>query len=115
MSDFQKIYMRRFGTSTISSTLATSDYFELTVAQTTTQSISTYTPTDLLNNSESFEELYQLTCLSIGIFFCVFLLYCFAKKIFVYEKVLIIFLFLFLFYEFCTIFFYLSRLKGVEY
>ncbi len=68
MSDFQKIYMRRFGTSTISSTLATSDYFELTVAQTTTQSISTYTPTDLLNNSESFEELYQLTCLSIGIF-----------------------------------------------
>jgi len=69
MSDFQKIYLRRFGTSTISSTLATSDYFESTVAQTTTQSISTYTPTDLLNNSESFEDLNQITCLRIGNFF----------------------------------------------
>jgi len=85
------ILQNRFGTSTISSTLATSDYFESKVAQTTTQSVSTYTSTDLLNNSKSFEELYQLTCLSIGIFFCVFLLYCFAKKFFVYEKVLFIF------------------------
>ena len=67
MSDFQKIYMRRFGTSTISSTLTTTVYFESTVAQ-TTQSISTYTPTDHLNSSESFEELNQLTCLSIGFF-----------------------------------------------
>ena len=85
MSDFQKIYMRRFGTSTISSTLTTTVYFESTVAQ-TTQSISTYTPTDHLNSSESFEELNQLTCLIIGIFFCVFLLYCFAKKFFYMKR-----------------------------
>ncbi len=85
MSDFQKIYMRRFGTSTISSTLTTTVYFESTVAQ-TTQSISTYTPTDHLNSSESFEELNQLTCLIIGIFFAYFYYIVLQKKFFYMKR-----------------------------